>query len=332
MDMSFMSFSRLAFGHWEGEALYALAELEIPDCLAERPRTSAEVAHALGCHADGIERLLDCAVACRLLECHDGVYCNGDIARRFLTRTSDESLLHWIRVMARWKRPWLELATAVRQGHAVAEQATWLGDDPSFMREFILGMHEFASRSGPRFVDALANLPIGFLVDVGGGAGTYSIALCKARPQTRALVLDLEPVTVITRETVRANGLQERISDAVVDYRRDGFGHAEADALLFSNVLHQESAQVCESMLARAREALRPGGTLLVQGYFLADDRRAPLFTTLHNLSALALWDGGRSWTRSDMAALIARCGYGAPQVLAEDSSGFCLMAARAAD
>lgn len=332
MDMSFMSFSKLAFGHWEGQALYALAELDIPEFLAERPRTSAQVAQALNCSADGIERLLDCAVACRLLECHDGFYSNGDIARRFMTRASAESLLHWIRVMARWKRPWLDLATAVRQGHAVADQAAWLGEDPSLMRDFILGMHEFASRSGPRFVDALANLPIGFLVDVGGGAGTYSIALCRARPQTRALVLDLEPVTAITRETVRANGLEDRIRDAVVDYRRDAFGHAEADALLFSNVLHQESAQVCESMLARARDALRPGGTLLVQGYFLADDRRAPLFTTLHNLSALALWDGGRSWTRSDMAALIGRSGFRPPHVLAEDSSGFCLMASRVAD
>ena len=73
----------------------------------------------------------------------------------------------------------------------------------------------------------------------------------------------------------------------MADYRHDEFG-ADADALLF-NVLHQESAEVCRSMLARALQALRAGGTL-VQGYFLSEDRRAPQFTTLHNLSALALW------------------------------------------
>lgn len=29
MDVSFMAFSRLAFGHWEGQPLYALADLGI---------------------------------------------------------------------------------------------------------------------------------------------------------------------------------------------------------------------------------------------------------------------------------------------------------------
>ena len=117
------------------------------------------------------------------------------------------------------------------------------------------------------------------------------------------------------------------MSAKVADYRQDGFGEA-ADALLFSNVLHQESAQVCRSMLDRARQALRPGGTLLVQGYFLAEDRRAPLFTTLHNLSALALWDGGRSWTVGDMQARIAGAGFERQAVLRQESSGFCLLSA----
>ena len=53
---------------------------------------------------------------------------------------------------------------------------------------------------------------------------------------------------------------------------------------------------------------------MLVQGYFLSEDRRAPQFTTLHNLSALALWDGGRSWT--DMQALIAAAGFERQTVL----------------
>ena len=112
----------------------------------------------------------------------------------------------------------------------------------------------------------------------------------------------------------------------MADYRHDEFG-ADADALLFSNVLHQESAEVCRSMLARAA-ALRAGGTLLVQGYFLSEDRRAPQFTTLHNLSALALWDGGRSWTVGDMQALIAAAGFERQTVLRQESSGFCLLSA----
>ena len=124
------------------------------------------------------------------------------------------------------------------------------------MRDFILGMHQFAARSGPQFAEALKDLPVRRLIDVGGGAGTYSIALCAARPEARAEILDLAPVVDITRETARAAGLADRVTARVADYRHDEFG-ADADALLFSNVLHQESAEVCRSMLARARGAAR---------------------------------------------------------------------------
>lgn len=326
MDVSFMAFSRLAFGHWEGQPLYALADLGIPQRLAQA-RSCADLAAELGCPAEALERLLDCAVAQKLLVCEAGRYGNSELSARFLTEDSPESLLSWIRIMDRWKRPWARLAEAVRQGAAVDNQAKWLGEDPQFMRDFILGMHQFAARSGPQFAEALKDLPVRRLIDVGGGAGTYSIALCAARPEARAEILDLAPVVDITRATARAAGLADRVTARVADYRHDEFG-ADADALLFSNVLHQESAEVCRSMLARALRALRAGGTLLVQGYFLSEDRRAPQFTTLHNLSALALWDGGRSWTVGDMQALIAAAGFERQTVLRQESSGFCLLSA----
>ena len=52
------------------------------------------------------------------------------------------------------------------------------------------------------------------------------------------------------------------------------------------------------------------------------------MFTTLHNLSALALWDGGRSWTVGDMQARIAGAGFERQAVLRQESSGFCLLSA----
>ncbi len=327
MDLTFMAFSRLAFGHWEGQPLYAVAELRLADCL-QTPMTSAELATRLSLPQEPLERLLDCAVAQKLLTCEGQHYTNTELSRRFLTKASEESLLSWLRVMDRWKTPWASLSNAVRQGHAVDNQAKWLGEDPQFMRDFILGMHQFASRSATQFAQALDGLPIEHLVDVGGGAGTYSIALCVARPHARATVLDLPAVLEITHQTAHAAGVGARVATQVVDYRSDELGSG-ACAVLFSNVLHQEDEHVCQSMLARAHRALRAGGTLLVQGYFLAQDRRAPVFTTLHNLSALALWDGGRSWTLADLQARIQAAGFTHARILTQEPSGFCLLAAQ---
>ena len=252
MDVSFMAFSRLAFGHWEGQPLCAGR----PGYSSAWPqaRSCADLAAELGCPAEALERLLDCAVAQKLLVCEAGRYGNSELSARFLTEDSPESLLSWIRIMDRWKRPgrgWPRRCG----GAAVDNQAKWLGEDPQFMRDFILGMHQFAARSGPQFAEALKDLPVRRLIDVGGGAGTRSRALCAAR-QARAEILDLAPVVDITRATARAAGLADRVTARVADYRHDEFG-ADADALLFSNVLHQESAEVCRSMLARALRAAR---------------------------------------------------------------------------
>ncbi|WZB75403.1 hypothetical protein WJ972_02480 [Achromobacter insuavis] len=67
----------------------------------------------------------------KLLTGDGGRYANTDLSARFLTEDSPESLLCWLRVMARWKQPWAQLAEAVRRGEAVDNQSKWLGEDPS---------------------------------------------------------------------------------------------------------------------------------------------------------------------------------------------------------
>ena len=327
MDIGFMTFSKLAFGHWEGQPLYALAELGVPELLASGSKTCAALAEQLECPEDALERLLDSAVALKILSFSNGEYKNEECAQRFMTTATGETLVHWIKIMSRWKSPWIELSTAIRNGETTDDQAKWLGKDPEFMRDFILGMHEFASRSSAQFAQALKDVPVTRFIDVGGGAGTYTIALCKARAETQATILDLASVLRITEETVAKHGLSKQIDTRAIDYRVGEFGEG-ADAILFSNVLHQESASNCRSMLDRAKSALRQGGTLVIQGYFLNDDRRSPHFTTLHNLSALALWDGGRSWTLRDMQELILEAGFSEPEVKTRDSSGLSIIVA----
>jgi hypothetical protein len=80
--------------------------------------------------------------------------------------------------------------------------------------------------------------------------------------------------------------------------------------VLFSNVLHQEAPEVCISMLQRGSDALKKRGRVLVHGHFLDENRTSPFFTTLHNLSAYALWSGGRSYTVAEMSGLMAEAGF----------------------
>lgn len=311
MDLAFQRLTSTAFGYWQAQCLFALVEHRVFDRLAEGPATCGQLVDDLGLDADVAERVLDAGVALGYLTKQNGRYANSGTAQRLLLDTSPDGLAHWVRAMGQWSRPWSRLPEAMRVGRIDTPEDTGGAD----RRDFILGMHEFARRAAAALPEAAALTDPKRLIDVGGGAGTYAIAFCQAHAALRATVLDLPEVLEITAQTAVAAGLGGRIEAAAVDYRSDPLGSG-ADAVLFSNVLHQESEEVVIGMLRRGAAALAdPGeGRILVHGHFLSDDRTHPLFSTLHNISAVLLWGTGSSYTVEQMRALMRRAGLDAGQ------------------
>lgn len=309
-DLGMAQINQLAFGYWQSQVLFSAVTAGVFDALASGPRPAKEVGENCGIALDPMVRLLDAGVAMRLLSrSPDGEYANTANAQRLLTSASPESIVRWTRVMARWYEPWGDMMRALRDGDPVEDRRLRLADDPQYVADFILGMHQFNARSADTLAGSIEQRGARTLVDVGGGAGTYSIAFCRAWDDLRCQVIDLEAVVPLARETIEATGLAERIGVRVGDYYQDAFGAGDVDVVLLSNVLHQESPRVCVDMLRRARAALADGGRVLVHGHFLDEARTSPAFTTLHNLSALVLWDGGRSYTAAEMTALMEEAG-----------------------
>jgi predicted O-methyltransferase YrrM len=309
IDLAFSRLTQQAFGYWHAQPLFVLAELKLFDALAEGPRRGEDLAREHRCDPRAFEGLLNAGTALGLLRKSDEGFENSDSSKRFLVSAGPESLIHWVRVMGRWAEPWTRLRQAIETGKPVESQALRLGADPGYLEDFILGMHEYARRTSDGLAAALDLSDSERLIDVGGGAGTYAIALAQANPQLQAVLLDLAPVLPFARRIIAEHGLEERISVDVVDYQRDAFGR-NADAILFSNVLHQEAPEICRSVLGRGFDALRAGGRVLVHGHFLDEGRTSPFFTTLHNLSAYALWSGGRSYTVTEMTGLMEEAGF----------------------
>ncbi|MFK0288007.1 methyltransferase [Streptomyces sp. NPDC090499] len=306
MDVAFNLLTRHAFGQWQGQCLFTLAELRVFDTLAHGPLSAPRLAERCGTDPGVTERVLDAGTALGLLTKTDGAYANSRSAARFLVTESAESLAHWVRAMGQWAGPWSRLTEVVRTGLSQTPADT----GGAVQRDFILGMHEFARRTASGLPGLAGLKDPRHLVDVGGGAGTYSLAFCAAYPDLRATVLDLADVLPVLAETAAHAGLADRVTGQVTDYRTDAFGTG-ADAVLFSNVLHQEPEDVVISMLRRGAAALGDPdtGRVLVHGHFLSEDHTAPLFSTLHNLSAVLLWGAGRSYTAGEMRELMRRAG-----------------------
>jgi hypothetical protein len=101
------------------------------------------------------------------------------------------------------------------------------------------------------------------MLDIGGNSGEFVLRACKAHPDLHGAVADLPVVCDIGRAHVLAEPEAERIAfikaDALNDPLPGGF-----DVVTFKSVLHDWPDSETSQLLARAREALAPGGTILI--------------------------------------------------------------------
>src|SRR5207244_967401 len=110
-------------------------------------------------------------------------------------------------------------------------------------------------------------------LDLGGGPGSYAIALAKRHPRLVGIVMD--QTVVIAKRLILKQGLGARLKARAGNILRDDLGSGY-DAVLVSNVVHVFDEKENRSLLKRVREALRPGGKIFIVEFFLDDSLTEP--------------------------------------------------------
>ena len=90
---------------------------------------------------------------------------------------------------------------------------------------------------------------------------------------------------------------------------------AGGDLYLLKFILHDWSDADCDRILARVREAIRPGGRLCIADAVMPERPDAPDPRYLMDLNMLAL-TGGRERTASEFHALLGRNGFQIRQIV----------------
>src|SRR5687767_5559633 len=166
--------------------------LGVFDALAERPATPDGVAEDLGLDPLGVETLLTALRSLGYVEASgaDGTLVPTDVARRLLVRSSRESVVDF--VGAQNAHHWETMGRrdeVLRTGEPVG----WHEMDPGepLWEAYIRGL--YATTRGDHD-DVAAVVPVAdarTMLDVAGGHGGLSMAMCRRHPELRATVLDL---------------------------------------------------------------------------------------------------------------------------------------------
>jgi SAM-dependent methyltransferase len=238
--------------------------LGVFDALHESPASPAELAERLSLDPLGAETLLTTLQTLGYVEAaeHERLR-NTAVSERQLVSSSPESIATFVGAQAdlHWETLGL-LPEAVRDGKAYAMHEE-RPDETDRWRAYIRGLYEI---SRPEHEANAAMVPVEEprrLVDVAGGHGGFSMAMCRRHPGLRATVLDLPPSVAVGREIVEEEGFSDRISFREGDVFEAGVGE-DVDVVSVFNLIHHLPEERDRELCRMARAALRPGGVLVI--------------------------------------------------------------------
>jgi SAM-dependent methyltransferase len=268
---------QLASGFMAAKHLFAANQLGLFEALADSPATLDALAARTGLTRRAARISADAMVALGLLEVQDGTYRNGTAAARFLAGPGPHDLRPFLRFWDQISYPaWTRLAEALASGppREIFELDDTLQQVASAGIEAIL--------AGPA-----AALPQVFdfglhtrLLDIGGGTGSWSIAIARRHPHITGAVLELPTATELARSRVAAARLGHRITVITGD-AMTGELPAGYDVFLLANLIHYWSPEQNQDLLGRVRRAAQPGSALLLADFWTNPAHTEPLQAAL---------------------------------------------------
>ncbi|HEY5946517.1 MAG TPA: methyltransferase [Kofleriaceae bacterium] len=274
-------------------AIAAAHELGVFAALRE-PRTVDELADTFGVAAGRrrLRRLLDVLAASEaLVRARD----------RYVVLREPERV-----VVAR--QGWGQLADVIRHDRPL-EAADW---------ETEKRMHEHLATSGAAAAAELAAMLDDVLrqgpterdgrrlLDLGGGAGAYSLAWLEAHRDATATVVDMPRVVELARGHLAPFGT--RASFIADDIRAAQLGDGY-DVALLANVLHLHDESIGEALVEVAAKTLAPGGVVVIKDLRMDEGRVGPLEGLLFALNMAIYTAGGDVYEGSRVRSWLARAG-----------------------
>jgi SAM-dependent methyltransferase len=302
---------QIANGYWATGILGAAASHSLFTHLAAGADTTSELAARAGIAERGAQTLLDGLVSLGLVEAHDGRYRNTAEAATYLVEGQPTCLSPFAELKLAEMRRLVTLPDVVRNGGPLSDAATEVAENPHW-EHVVRGIAGQAVPVANIAADVLGLAAADeiSILDIGGGSGIYSAIWLELNPTARSTQLDWGRVNAIARELLIERGVADRFTCVEGDFHTTDFGAAAYDVVVFSHIAHQEGPEDNVATFARIRDALKPGGTLVVSDYIVDDDRSGPPFPLLFAGEMLLKTSAGGTWRQADYHAWLTKAGF----------------------
>ena len=308
----------LARSFWHSAILRAGIKLDVFSTLETGRLTSKEVANRIGASPRYTQSFLESCVVLGLLDRDGDHYINSALSSQYLVKSKPEYIgdhaVHHTNAWATWGR----LDEVIREGKTLLPYETGYVDADTYWNNYMIGQHNrAASGQSDQLVKALDIADKRKLLDLGGGAASYSIALCAANPELRSVVVDRKEPLSVARPLVEQSNLGERITLLEGDFFNTSL-EADYDVALISGVVLILPEEACRRLFQLAYNSLLPGGLMVVQDFMRIDHSPGRnRLDTLYDLYVLAAFDPGASDREgAEVASWLEEAGFENPKLI----------------
>jgi len=309
----------LIAAYWVSRLVYVAAKLNLADLMKDGPRTAEELAGRTGVNAPALYRVL------RTLSSY-GVFTETR-GRRFRLTTLGATLrsdvpasMHGFALYMIgspvWNT-WEHLESAVQTGQLPFDRLygmpfyKYLEQHPENLKIFGEAMTSLSGTENPEFARVFRTIQkrarFRTVVDVAGGFGSLLALILKQNPALNGVLLDLPPVIERARADrhLTARAVAGRCSFSGGDMF-EAVPHG-GDAYVMKYILHNWDDEHCVKLLTNCREAMNPGGRILVADAVVLPVEK-PDWGKLLDIQMMVVVPG-KERTKEEFAALFRRAG-----------------------
>jgi hypothetical protein len=302
-------------GYRISQAIYAVAELGIPDLLADGPRRCDDLARETKTHAPTLFRILRFLAGAGLF--NELGPKEFELTRLGSTLRTDlpGSLRPVVRFLLsefEWT-PWGRLIHSVRTGETAFDHVHGMGPfeyfrkNPEASAVFNSAMTSLSARSGTGIVERYDFSGLRKVVDVGGGHGLLLATILRANPTMRGVLFDLPDVVVGAGQVLENFGVRDRCE--VVGGSFFGGLPPGGEAYVLRQIVHDWDDDRALAILRNCCAAMTETGKVLVIEREIAAHHREAM-RVLHLDLEMLVNVGGMERTEAEYRSLFENAGF----------------------
>jgi len=316
----------MTIDHWRGELLLQAAEMSLADKFdGDNPRTAKDLAGEYGMRHRELYRFLRALTGIGLLSfAGKDSFRLTDLGQAIRTGAPGAARSAVIALVGDMVKPaWKDFDHGLMTGDPGFEKAhgqslfEYLQKNPGMATFFSETMVGFHGREPPAVAEAYDFSGIGSLVDVGGASGNMLGHVLSRHPGVKGVLYDLPHVVADAPALLASHGVADRVSiEGGSFFDSVPKGH---DAYLLSHIIHDWDDGENATILKNVREAMNPGGKLLIVEMVLPEGDAPHMGKMLDMMMMLV--PGGEERTAAEYAELLEPNGFRVTRVVPTDSA-----------